>query len=60
MLFIPEKWGNEVADKAIEIKVSAEAIQANSFEPTRNESNEIVAWSYEDGTAITPETYKAQ
>ncbi|WP_270639688.1 SipW-dependent-type signal peptide-containing protein [Longibaculum muris] len=57
---IPEKWGNEVADKSIEIKVSAEAIQANSFEPTRDELNEIVAWSYEDGTAITPETYKAQ
>lgn len=55
---IPETWGNEVADLTFEIIVSAEAIQADNFEPT-TEGDMIVAWTYTDGTAITTETYVA-
>lgn len=55
---VPETWGNEVADLTFEIIVSAEAIQADNFEPTV-ENDMIVAWTYTDGTAITAETYVA-
>lgn len=55
---IPETWGNEVADLTFEIIVSAEAIQADNFEPTV-ENDMIVAWTYSDGTEITTETYVA-
>jgi len=55
---IPEMWGNEVAGKEFKIKVTAEAIQAGSFEPTK-ENDMITAWTYKDGTAITAETYEA-
>lgn len=62
---IPEKWGNEVADMTFTIDVAAEAIQAEGFTPATLEvTNEdgskttyITAWTYEDGTAITAETY---
>jgi len=57
---IPEKWGNEVADMTFTIDVSAEAIQAEGFEPTKNEAGYIIAWTYEDGTAITAENYTAE
>ncbi len=55
---IPEMWGNEVAGKEFKINVTAEAIQADSFEPTV-ENGMITAWTYSDGTAITAETYEA-
>lgn len=53
---IPETWGNEVADMTFKIIVSAEAIQADNFEPTV-ENGMITAWTYSDGTAIKAETY---
>lgn len=56
---IPEKWGNEVVDLTFEIVVSAEAIQADNFEPTV-ENGMITAWTYKDGTAITAETYTVE
>lgn len=49
---IPEVWGNEVANKSIEIKVSAEAIQADNFEPKLNELGEIVGWVDSEGNPI--------
>lgn len=55
---IPEKWGNEVADLTFTIDVSAEAIQAEGFEPTKDANGNITAWLYEDGEAITAETYE--
>jgi len=54
---IPERWGNEVADKELKLIVSAEAIQADNFEPAKNEDGMITAWKYSDGEAITAETY---
>lgn len=55
---IPEKWGNEVAGAKFAIDVYAEAIQADSFEPTV-ENGMITAWKYSDETPITAETYVA-
>lgn len=54
---IPETWGNETADLTFTIDVSAEAIQADNFTPTKNAQDMITAWTYEDGTAITAESY---
>lgn len=57
---IPATWGNEVADLTFKIVVSAEAIQANNFEPTVD-GDFITAWTYVDADgneqAITAETY---
>lgn len=41
---IPASWGNEVADVTIEINVSAEAVQADYFEPTTNADSVIIGW----------------
>ena len=57
---IPEKWGNEVADMTFTIDVAAEAIQADSFTPQTNADGYVTAWTYEDGTAVTAETYEAK
>lgn len=54
---IPEKWGNEVVGREFDIVVSAEAIQFDNFAPTTNDNGMITAWKYEDGSAITAETY---
>ncbi|MCR5641200.1 MAG: SipW-dependent-type signal peptide-containing protein [Lachnospiraceae bacterium] len=54
---IPETWGNEVADLTFTINVTAEAIQADSFTPA-TVGNDIVEWTYKDGTAITAENYQ--
>ena len=56
---IPVTWGNEVSGCSFKIIVSAEAIQADNFEPVRNENGNITAWLYQDGTAITAENYVA-
>lgn len=53
---IPELWGNEVADLAFEIEVTAEAIQADNFEPAKTDGV-INGWMTSDGKAITTETY---
>lgn len=58
---IPEAWDSEMAGASIQLKVSAEAIQADNFKPTmEKETGMITAWLYSDGiTAITAETYSA-
>lgn len=57
---IPETWGNEVANTSFDIIVTAEAIQADNFKPTRDDNGVITEWTYEDGKPITAETYKAK
>lgn len=54
---IPEDWGNEFAKFGFDITVSAEAIQADNFTPTRNADKKICAWQYKDGGIITPDNY---
>lgn len=56
---IPENWGNEVVDSSFQIVVSAEAVQADNFEPAVDEvSGMISAWIYGDRTPVTVETYR--
>lgn len=55
---IPDRWGNEVAEKQIKLTVGAEAIQADNFTPTTDQNGIITSWMYSDGTPITPETYE--
>ena len=58
---IPETWGNEVADMTFEIIVSAEAIQADNFEPTVDEATGMITeWTYSNGDPITAETYEVK
>lgn len=52
---IPELWGNEVADLTFEINVTAEAIQADNFEP--REVNGVYGWYTSEDVAVTAETY---
>lgn len=55
---IPRSWGNDVGDQQFEIKIYAEAVQADYFTPKRSEANDyIVGWFYEDGTEVVPEAY---
>lgn len=43
---IPERWDNRVADSTFDIKVSAEAIQADAFTPY--EDSQTFGWFYTD------------
>ena len=54
---IPAKWGNETADLRFEIRVFAEAIQADNFEPQADKDGNITAWLDSEGNAITAENY---
>lgn len=54
---IPEDWGNEYAKFGFNIAVSAEAIQADNFEPQVNADGKYYAWQYLDGNTITPANY---
>lgn len=54
---IPEKWNKDIAGKTLVMNVTAEAIQAEGFTPTRDDEGNIVDWQYSDGTAITAENY---
>lgn len=55
---IPETWGGEMANKSIKVNVTAEAIQADNFTPTRNADGMITGWFMSDGiTPITPDNY---
>lgn len=56
---IPETWGNEFSNFGFDIRITAEAIQADNFTPGRNGEGMICAWQYSDGTAITAENYVA-
>lgn len=58
---IPETWGNEVADLTFTINVHAEAIQADSFKPAKDNNGHINGWFYSDGeTPVEAETYEEQ
>lgn len=56
---IPVQWDSEqAAGKSFQIIVSAEAIQADHFEPQYNgDGTLITAWLDTDGNAITAENY---
>ena len=57
---IPAVWQNEVADMSIQLIVSAEAIQADSFNPHTTDGK-IDGWFYSDGkTPVKAETYEAE
>ncbi len=49
---IPTQWGNEIADIQFSLNVSAQAIQSENFTPTADDSGNIVAWQYKNGTAV--------
>lgn len=53
---IPTKWGNEVAKEDFTISITAEAIQADNFNPDLDD-NVIIGWSTSDGTDVTVENY---
>jgi predicted ribosomally synthesized peptide with SipW-like signal peptide len=58
---IPETWGNEVADLTFTIDIHAEAIQADSFKPAKDNNGHINGWFYSDGeTEVKAETYEAE
>lgn len=57
---IPADWGNEWVKKGFKINVTAEAIQAENFEPAKDETTgKIIGWFKEDGeTPIEVEDYE--
>lgn len=57
---IPERWDNKFANKPITIDVQAEAIQADSFKPAKDDNGHINGWSYSDGGTVEVETYEAE
>ncbi len=55
---VPENWGNETAGLSFQIVVSAEAIQADNFEPQYNEDGSmIICWRNSAGEPVTAENY---
>lgn len=52
---IPDVWGNEVADTTFTINVTAEAIQADNFNPTT--VNGVYGWYTSNEEVVTPESY---
>ena len=44
---IPASWGNEVANKTLEINVTAQAIQADNFTPETDAYGRIIGWGPE-------------
>ncbi len=56
---IPRDWDEEIAEQEFKITISAEAIQAANFKPTR--TDDIIEWliTQSDGKSIevTPESY---
>jgi predicted ribosomally synthesized peptide with SipW-like signal peptide len=53
---VPEVWDNAFADQQFQINVTAEAIQADNFTPTRNAETKITAWNYSDNTPVPIES----
>ena len=45
---------------SIIIDVQAEAIQADSFKPAKDDNGHIKGWSYSDGETVKAETYEAE
>lgn len=55
---IPYDWSNDLADVTFNIDIEAEAIQADNFTPSIDEtSGKIIGWEDPTGQAITAETY---
>ena len=52
---IPENWGNEVSELTFKINVFAEAIQADSFTPAKD-NGVITGWKDSEGNNIQAET----
>lgn len=52
---IPENWGNEVSELTFKINVFAEAIQADSFTPAKD-NGVITGWKDSEGKNIQAET----
>lgn len=58
---IPFIWGNDFENCVIDIDLTAEAIQADGFEPTWDaEEKYIIAWQYTDGEKIETEEYNTE
>lgn len=51
---IPTTWGNEVVNTTFNIDITAEAIQADNFEPST--VNGVYGW-FADGEEVTVDTY---
>lgn len=56
---IPETWNNEQADKTFNIEVSAEGIQADNFEPTKDQNGNITGWFLSNGDPVDVKAYNA-
>ncbi len=54
-VIVPEEWNNEVANQDFSITVSAEAIQADNFQP--KEVNGVYGWYNSNGDEVTVENY---
>lgn len=54
-VIVPEEWNNEVANQDFSISVSAEAIQADNFQP--KEVNGVYGWYNSNGDEVTVENY---
>jgi predicted ribosomally synthesized peptide with SipW-like signal peptide len=53
---IPKGWGNELANRQFHINVTAEAIQADNFAPSKDGTGRITGWNYSaaaGGKAVT-------
>lgn len=56
---IPAEWGSSdfpIDNAHFKIVISAEAIQADNFTPTKDGSGNIVAWNYSNGSAVPVES----
>jgi predicted ribosomally synthesized peptide with SipW-like signal peptide len=51
---IPHAWDNDIAGKEFSIHITAEAIQKDNFEPTRDSNNKITAWQYKNNGGNVP------
>lgn len=54
---IPADWGNEIAEQAFSIDLTAEGIPADYFDPWSEDEDgvpEITGWYYTNGTPVLP------
>lgn len=50
---IPSVWNGAIAEKEFQIRIVAEAIQADHFTPARTDGK-ITGWNYTDGNPVVP------
>lgn len=53
---IPEQWDNTLANEEFKINITAEAIQADNFTPTKTAAGIIDGWKYSTGSTIEPQS----